>query len=97
MSIRSTTVTVPVPQTGYLPMTTPDWNALEKGWISIVLMSLTVGAEVWASFGGVNDHCHLVSGSPATGFKTDQVYDKIWLRGAGIAAVVQLVMESSDI
>jgi len=93
MSIRQAELTIPALQVAY--PTNPDFDGLFVGDISVALMT-GAGAQCWVSLDGFNDHLHMVAGGPAAAYTFGFRYQRAWFRTAGVAVVVQAIVETED-
>lgn len=91
--IATRQITVPALQVAYLAA--PDFAFGFSGNVAAALMT-AAPAECWLSLDGVNDHVHLVAGSPAGSFATQRDYAGVWLRGAGVPVTVQVIAETDE-
>lgn len=95
MSFKYLEPTIAALQTTY--PTDPTLNAEFEGQVTVTLMSLAAGSEVYVSTDGVNDQAHLKAGTPTSSWSSSSnTYQKVWVRSAGVATPVQIQIETFD-
>jgi hypothetical protein len=95
MSFKYLEPTIAALQTTY--PTDPTLDAGFEGQVSVSLMSLVAGSEVFISTDGTNDQAHLKAGTPAvTWSSSNNSYTKVWARSAGVATPIQIQVETFD-
>jgi hypothetical protein len=93
MNVLNKTVTISGPSAAYPALDAPNVRSTFQGRVSVVLMT---AGEIYVSLDGINDHAHLVSGTPAVSCAFESnAYQRVWIRVISSGSVsVQTIIET---